>query len=117
MKNQIDLMPVRIAKNRVKRLNSGGYPSYPAVDDIYNKFREKKDINPKDVSKTKDPFESDKIKALREKYLLDEMCGNYLDIPESGSYFGQGVIRMKIMKKLLRFKWLFINRTNAVKVL
>jgi hypothetical protein len=81
MKNQSDQLPVLIKKRKVKRFNSAGYPSYPASDDIYNKFSEEKDINPEDISKKKDLNENDKIKALREKYLLDEMCGNYLDIP------------------------------------
>jgi hypothetical protein len=82
MKNQNDTMHMGVTKRRIKRFNSPGYPSYPTSDDIYNKFLEEKEVNPEEITKIKDPKDMEKIKALRAKYILDEMCGNYLDIPE-----------------------------------
>jgi hypothetical protein len=82
MKNQTCRMHINHSGSKEIRFNSG-YPSYASNDDIYRKFREEKDINPEDISKKKEPNENEKRKALHEKYLLDEMCGNYLDIPGS----------------------------------
>jgi hypothetical protein len=81
MKNQINMVPAGITASKANRFNSMGYPSYPAIDDIYHKFHKEKDIDPEDISKNKAINENDKIKAFYDKYLLDEMCGNYLDVP------------------------------------
>jgi hypothetical protein len=83
MKNQTGRMHPGLMEIKENRFISPGYPSYASRDDIYRKFREEKDINPEEISKNKEQNENEKIKALREKYLLDEMCGNYLDIPGS----------------------------------
>jgi hypothetical protein len=83
MKKQIDLMLMSIKIRKEKKYNIAGYPSYPANEDIYSKFREEKEINPEDITKKKDLNEDEKVKALHEKYILDEMCGNYLDVPGS----------------------------------
>jgi hypothetical protein len=58
-----------------------GYPSYPASEDIFNKYQEVTDINPEDTSKSK---EANSIDAPNEQiYLNDEHPGNDLDVPGS----------------------------------
>jgi len=58
-----------------------GYPSYPANEDIFNKFQEEKDINPEDTSKPKELNSADV--AIEEIDLNDEHPGNDLDVPGS----------------------------------
>jgi hypothetical protein len=58
-----------------------GYPSYPANEDIFNKFQEEKDINPEDTSKPKE-LNSAGV-AIEEIDLNDEHPGNDLDVPGS----------------------------------
>ncbi len=84
MKNQSSIMPAGNIHSRGHRYNSAGYPCYPSGDDIFHKFYKEKEIDPEDISKYKAQNENDKIKALYAKYLLDDMCGNYLDIPGAG---------------------------------
>jgi hypothetical protein len=81
MKNQIGIMLVSIKKNKVRKLNSQRYFIMPAGYDFYNQFREMKENNPMDNSKNTESNGIDERKAIYEKYLLDEMCGNYLDMP------------------------------------
>ena len=81
MKTQVDMTLISIIRKKRKNYEFHGYPSYPASEDIYSKFREEKNINPEDITKNKDQNETDKIRALNAKYFLDELCGNYLDIP------------------------------------
>ena len=38
-------------KEKVK--DPEGYPVYPESEDIYNKYREEREIDPEDISKTK----------------------------------------------------------------
>jgi hypothetical protein len=83
MKNQIDILLPCIKKRKKTTYNSLGYHSIPSGNDIYNKFRKVKDSNPANIPKNKESAENDRIKARHEKYLLDEMCGNYLDMPGS----------------------------------
>jgi hypothetical protein len=60
-----------------------GYPSYPAEDDIYSKYKQEKEINPEDVSKTKDPYErKDAITDMGKNSPVDDF-GRDLDIPGS----------------------------------
>lgn len=58
-----------------------GYPLYPASEDIYNKCKEESDINPEDISKTKDSLEDFGIN--NEKGFYDDVSGRDLDIPGS----------------------------------
>ena len=51
-----------------------GYPIYPASEDIYSQSQEESEINPEDISKTKD---------FNEKDFSDDMSGSDLDIPGS----------------------------------
>jgi len=64
-----------------KENNSEGYPVYPEGEDIYNKFREAREIDPEDISKTK---ESTKSKTKRnEKDFTEDSAGSDLDVPGS----------------------------------
>jgi hypothetical protein len=63
--------------------NLKGYPLYPADEDVYNKYQEEKDINPEDISKTKELNEIDKAGTTNEKDFKDDMSGSDLDVPGS----------------------------------
>lgn len=56
-----------------------GYPDYPASEDIYNKFQEEREVNPEDISRTKEAnYRS------RKKYKADsseDLSGSDLDVP------------------------------------
>jgi len=58
--------------------NHSGYPAYPASEDIYNKYQEEKNINPEDISKSK---EQNDTGINNEKDFNDDVSGNDLDIP------------------------------------
>jgi len=64
-----------------KENNPEGYPVYPESEDIYNKYQEEREIDPDDISKTKDLPEK-KIKR-NEKDFSDDVTGSDLDIPGS----------------------------------
>lgn len=69
----------------VRQINAGikdkleGYPAHSAGEDIYNVFLEKKDIDPEDISKNKEPNESEEINT--EKSGIDFIMGRNLDVP------------------------------------
>lgn len=58
--------------------NLSGYPAYPASEDIYSKYEEEKNINPEDISKTK---EQNDTGLNNEKDFKDDVSGSDLDIP------------------------------------
>lgn len=58
-----------------------GYPSYPAKEDIFNKYREEKDINPEDISETKELNEKAGIDRIKD--LNENISGSDLDVPGS----------------------------------
>jgi hypothetical protein len=64
-----------------EKINLQGYPFYPASEDIYSKFQEEKDINPEDLSKTKESNDNDGTN--NEKDFIDDVSGRDLDIPAS----------------------------------
>jgi hypothetical protein len=72
--------PGRQAVNEEKN-NLKGYPLYPASEDIYSKYQEEKDINPEDISKTKESNDNDGTN--NEKDFSDDVSGSDLDIPGS----------------------------------
>lgn len=57
-----------------------GYPVNPDDEDIYRNFIEEKEINPEDISKTKEPNSTN---TLRRNELDDEQSEEDLDIPGS----------------------------------
>ena len=60
-----------------------GYQSYHESEDIYNKFREEKNIDPEDISRVKEPVKSDNAPTKIGKAFNDDVFGNYLDVPGS----------------------------------
>jgi hypothetical protein len=66
-------------KGREEKDNLSGYPVYPASEDIYSKYEEERDINPEDLSKTKES--NDITGTNNEKDFNDDVSGGDLDIP------------------------------------
>jgi hypothetical protein len=60
-----------------------GYPTYPANEDIYRKFKKEKNIDPEDVSKIKEPKESENLKVHNSRNVEADSLGSDLDIPGS----------------------------------
>jgi hypothetical protein len=58
-----------------------GYPSYPASEDIFNRYKEEANMNPEDTSKTKET--NDKAGTNNEKDFRDDASGGDLDVPGS----------------------------------
>lgn len=84
-------LPERHSDNQ-KNKNPDGYPSYPASEDIYSKFMEEKDIDPENISKTKDSAEKYRVGTANEKDFNDDFSGSDLDIPGSELDDGQEII-------------------------
>jgi len=69
-----------------------GYPVYPEKEDIYNKFRKEKSIDPEDIDKTKE------LVIVRKENELDfsqDIIGSDLDIPEFESDDTEEVTEME----------------------
>jgi hypothetical protein len=64
-----------------KEKDSEGYPVYPESEDIYSKCREERELDPEDISKSKESPEK-KIKS-NEKDFNDDVSGSDLDVPGS----------------------------------
>ena len=67
-------------KQEVENLNKS---LYPAGEDIYNKSKEERDINPENVSKKKERNENYKTGKGNEKDFVDDKSGHDLDVPGS----------------------------------
>lgn len=66
-------------KSKKKNIDLSGYPTYPPGEDIYSKYKEEEDINPEDISRTK---ESEYINGENDETdLNDDTSGRDLDIP------------------------------------
>ncbi|MEO8762617.1 MAG: hypothetical protein ABI388_13235 [Bacteroidia bacterium] len=65
----------------IRAKNFSGYPDYPAKDDIYNKDKEEKDVDPEDISKIK--FPNEKQEEANELDFGDVVTGVDLDVPGS----------------------------------
>ena len=76
---QIGLAANRAGKE--ERIHSPGYPTYPAADDIFSRYKEETNLNPEDTSKTKEPNE--KAGTNNEKDFTDDVSGGDLDVPGS----------------------------------
>jgi hypothetical protein len=76
---QINLTAQRADKN--ERVDLPGYPSYPAAEDIFSRYKEETNMNPEDTSKTKDANE--KAGKNNEKDFSDDASGGDLDVPGS----------------------------------
>jgi len=62
-----------------KEKNSQAYPIYPESEDIYNKYKEEKEINPEDITKFKES--NDNSAKSNEKDFANDKFGSDLDIP------------------------------------
>ncbi|RPI05896.1 MAG: hypothetical protein EHM64_05025 [Ignavibacteriae bacterium] len=60
-----------------------GYPLYPAREDIFNNSKEEENINPEDISKTKELNENVKAGKNNEKDFAEDKSGSDLDVPGS----------------------------------
>ena len=60
-----------------------GYPLYPVGEDIFSMSKEEGNINPEDISKTKELNENDKAGKNNEKDFKDDLSGSDLDVPGS----------------------------------
>jgi len=59
------------------------YPLYPESEDIYNRFKKEKNMDPEDISKVKKSDKSDNARTNNEKESNDDASGSNLDIPGS----------------------------------
>lgn len=62
-----------------KKVNDSGYPLYPKSEDVYNAWKEEKDINPEDITQQKVPNEEGDER--NEKDFLAIKTGADLDVP------------------------------------
>ena len=60
-----------------------GYPLYPAGEDIFRKYKEEENINPEDISKTKELNENEHSGKNNEKDFIEDQSGSDLDVPGS----------------------------------
>ena len=58
-----------------------GYPEYPASEDIYSMLKEEKNINPEDISKSKESSEKKETGKNNEKDFAEDNSGSDLDVP------------------------------------
>lgn len=76
--NPPDPMPDNNEKNTLE-----GYQFYPESEDIYNKFREEKNMDPEDISRVKEPVNNDNATTNIGKESNDDVFGSSLDVPGS----------------------------------
>ena len=69
--------------DRKDRDDLNGYPEYPATDDIYQQFKEEKDIDPDNINAIKANNKTGEFKSMNEKDYHDDVSGSDLDIPDS----------------------------------
>ncbi|HEY5122992.1 MAG TPA: hypothetical protein VIK14_04585 [Ignavibacteria bacterium] len=75
-------LPAKQADNDGKT-DLPGYPSYPDSEDIYIKDKEEENIDPEDISKTKESGQNSKAGKRNEKDIVDDKSGSDLDVPGS----------------------------------
>ena len=80
-KNDVNTDPNFLLSDKEKKNNFPGYPAYPSSDDIYSQSDEQKDINPEDISKTKEL--KNNFGKNNEKDFNDDVSGDDLDVPGS----------------------------------
>jgi len=69
--------------HKQEKIDLPGYPLYPAGEDIFSKSKEEGNINPEDISKTKELNENDKAGKNNEKDFVEDQSGSDLDVPGS----------------------------------
>jgi hypothetical protein len=65
------------------KIDLPGYPLYPVGEDIFSKSKEEGNINPEDISKTKELNENGKAGINNEKDFVEDQSGSDLDVPGS----------------------------------
>ena len=75
--------PTSQQADKEEKTNTPGYPLYPAGEDIFSKSKEEWNINPEDISKTKELNENDKAGKSNEKDFVEDQSGSDLDVPGS----------------------------------
>lgn len=73
-----DLIPARHEEDTLP-----GYPVYPEGEDIYNRFREEKNLDPEDISRLKKTDKSGSVPGNTGQESNDDMPGSGLDVPGS----------------------------------
>jgi hypothetical protein len=69
--------------DRETKDNLPEYPVYPASEDIYNKFKKEKNMDPEDILRVKNLDKSDNTPANIEKESDVDVYGSNLDVPGS----------------------------------
>jgi len=64
-------------------INTPGSLLYPPEEDIFNKFKEEEEIDPEDISKTKESNKDIKKGKNNEKDFDEDQSGSDLDVPGS----------------------------------
>jgi len=63
-----------------KKIILPGYPTYPASEDIYSQEKEEREINPEDITETK---ENEDIESINNDESEPDFSGDDLDVPGS----------------------------------
>lgn len=63
--------------------NTFDSPLYPAEEDIFNKYKEEENIDPEDISKTKESNKNKTKGKNNEKDFVEDKSGSDLDVPGS----------------------------------
>jgi hypothetical protein len=69
--------------DKEEKKDSPGYQSYPDSEDIYKKDKEEENIDPEDISKTKESSKNSKAGKNNEKDFAEDKSGSDLDVPGS----------------------------------
>ncbi len=83
MKKNLNNNPSDHMPNNDETDNHQEYPLYPESEDIYNRFKKEKNMDPEDISEVKKSDKSDKARTNIEKEFYDDASGSNLDIPGS----------------------------------
>ncbi len=83
MKKVLNTNPPHHTANNDEKYNHQEYPIYPDNEDIFNKFKKEKNMDPEDISKVKESGRNYKAGINIEKKFNGNGYGYDLDIPGS----------------------------------
>ena len=83
MKKVLKTNPPDHKPNNYEKDTLQGYQFYPESEDIYNRFREEKNMDPEDISRLKEPGKSDNALTNIGVESNDYVFGSNLDVPGS----------------------------------
>jgi hypothetical protein len=75
-------LSARQSGNKAKN-NSKGYPLYPKSEDIYNNDHDDSDIDPEDISKTKESTGAEDVLSIDDRDDISDESNSDLDVPGS----------------------------------